>query len=1344
MGLRGFDGQGCILADDMGLGKTLMSITALWTLLNQGFVKGESAVRKVMVVCPTSLVGNWDNEIRKWVGDKCPTFAVKGEPKKMIKTFIQHRGKGVLIISYETQRLYAKMFENALKNAHLLHNNSSTTTSYNPCCDLIICDEAHKLKNAESGLSKTLNVLPAKKRILLSGTPMQNELTEFYNMVNFCNPNVIGTVSEFRKRYERPILASREPDALESEIAEAGRLQKELSVIVNEFILKRGNILNAQHLPPKLVQFVCCRLTPLQEAMYERLLSSKEIRHIREGKQTNTLNSIRQLINICSHPRLVLDTYHRKLAANEPIDDDLAAMVELIPKTSKPVAVMEQSTTKKPYNPMSRLEQLKNKPGLHGSNGLDSYIDPEQSGKMAVLFRMMQAMRVVNKQERIVIVSNYTSTLDLIETMCKQNIWPVLRLDGTISGNKRTKLVEEFNNPQSNAFAFLLSSKAGGCGINLIGGNRLVLFDPDWNPASDKQAAGRIWREGQKRRCFIYRFMSTGSIEEKIIQRQLSKEGLADIVDDKEQINQFSSDELKQLFTLRKDSRSETHDTLRCVRCKFMKNKTFQSKKDLKFSQEQINSCLLFLDSFEQYLLQESLAYQKRELVRNGHNDSNNDSNTLIQELPCREQLNQLRQQLDTKSFDNLTQYSRKQRETFQRIEELLNEGRAIAKEEQTKPQQPVPNATTVTSMTGEDGENPQPNIGGLTSEEEALKVYNKLFPLNYSIYNDFLKQWTDLVPSLVSLATVNSANTAKTVDKDGDEESTEEFVEQEGCPEDTDFNRWSHHCSPLTCDDELFSKALGDDEALVSFVFGLEVNFSLLEAREALMRDEVERRKEQQRKDLEELNERRRLQKLKKERGDVDDDDESGSDSEGDNEEKEKESVAKSGKGKKGKKGEGKAKSEKGSKKRKAVVEPALADGESEHSAVEEDSDHHDASGGDDSGSAEELDHDDETNYFREERSKSPPPITEKKPTKKTKDSPMEKVQDESLPESASKKKSKKQRIEEETNIEPTVVKAKGKDKVKEIVKEQSSMKEKVKEKSNLPPIPPTSVPPSSSRTKRSRSEGVPLSMTLDPQFQPDWIKLKKVVEKGKMKLINFDIFFHVLKSVNNSWRSLFIDPNDISSEIFTRVPGLKGEKIASYEEGVDYFRGVEEFLRYVVNQGMLLGDAELASVIEGFMTESVSSSSSEDDKKPKSPQKQQKTSVIDVSSDKENVENLSLPPQPTTKRAKKSSLDSSDEDESTPLPPRRQQGMDSLLSTVASHPDVAKVIPADMKSKSSASKSGNNGAEDEAKHVSFTKPILSQDSSAPSDKADGFWACPMCTFQNDSIERVSCRMCG
>jgi hypothetical protein len=119
-----------------------------------------------------------------------------------------------------------------------------------------------------------------------------------------------------------------------------------------------------------------------------------------------------------------------------------------------------------------------------------------------------------------------------------------------------------------NAFCFLLSSKAGGCGLNLIGANRLVLFDSDWNPATDKQAAARCWRDGQKKHCYTYRFLSAGTLEEKIFQRQLSKEGLAAVVEDKEQVNALSSGDLKDLFKFRENTPSDTHDKLKCTYCR--------------------------------------------------------------------------------------------------------------------------------------------------------------------------------------------------------------------------------------------------------------------------------------------------------------------------------------------------------------------------------------------------------------------------------------------------------------------------------------------------------------------------------------------------------------------------------------------------------------------------------------------------------------------------------------------------------------------------------------------------------------------------------------------------------
>lgn len=116
-----------------------MSITLLWTLLNQGFSKTASAVRKVVIVCPTSLVGNWENELRKWIGPHCPTFAVKSEPKKCIRNFVQHRGKGVLIVSYETQRRYCNLF-----------TSGSSLTGQSSSCDLLICDEVHSTLSFEN------------------------------------------------------------------------------------------------------------------------------------------------------------------------------------------------------------------------------------------------------------------------------------------------------------------------------------------------------------------------------------------------------------------------------------------------------------------------------------------------------------------------------------------------------------------------------------------------------------------------------------------------------------------------------------------------------------------------------------------------------------------------------------------------------------------------------------------------------------------------------------------------------------------------------------------------------------------------------------------------------------------------------------------------------------------------------------------------------------------------------------------------------------------------------------------------------------------------------------------
>ncbi|KAJ1569162.1 DNA-dependent ATPase protein rad54 [Cladochytrium tenue] len=175
------------------------------------------------------------------------------------------------------------------------------------------------------------------------------------------------------------------------------------------------------------------------------------------------------------------------------------------------------------------------------------------------------------QNDKIVLISNYTQTLDLFENMCRSNRWQCVRLDGSMPILKRKKIVDKFNAPDSDDFVFLLSSKAGGCGINLIGANRLVLFDPDWNPANDAQFFDTdvLYLDGQKKVCFLYRFIATGSIEEKIFQRQAHKQSLSSCVVDEEQDveRHFSLGDLRKLFLLNPATQCDTHDTFKCKRC---------------------------------------------------------------------------------------------------------------------------------------------------------------------------------------------------------------------------------------------------------------------------------------------------------------------------------------------------------------------------------------------------------------------------------------------------------------------------------------------------------------------------------------------------------------------------------------------------------------------------------------------------------------------------------------------------------------------------------------------------------------------------------------------------------
>ncbi|RDL32534.1 p-loop containing nucleoside triphosphate hydrolase [Venustampulla echinocandica] len=512
--------NGCIMADEMGLGKTLQCITLMWTLLKQSPEAGKSTIQKAIIACPSSLVRNWANELVKWLGpDAIQPFAIDGKATKeeltqQLRQWAIASGRAVtrpvIIVSYETLRLNV----DELKNTKI---------------GLMLCDEGHRLKNGDSQTFTALNNLNVSRRVILSGTPIQNDLSEYFSLISFANPGLLGTRLEFRKQYELPILKGRDAAGSDKDRAKGDERLRELLDIVNKFIIRRTNDILSKYLPVKYEHVVFCNLAPFQLDLYNHFISSPDIKALLRGKGSQPLKAIGMLKKLCNHPDLL----------NLP--DDL-------PGCEK-------------YWPDDYVQK--------DARGRDRDIKPWYSGKMQVLDRMLARIRQ-DSNDKIVLISNYTQTLDMFDKLCRNRGYGSLRLDGTMNVNKRQKLVDRFNDPDGSEFVFLLSSKAGGCGLNLIGANRLILFDPDWNPAADQQALARVWRDGQKKDCFVYRFIATGTIEEKIFQRQSHKQSLSScVVDSAEDVERhFTLDSLRELFQYHGKTTSDTHDTFKCKRCK--------------------------------------------------------------------------------------------------------------------------------------------------------------------------------------------------------------------------------------------------------------------------------------------------------------------------------------------------------------------------------------------------------------------------------------------------------------------------------------------------------------------------------------------------------------------------------------------------------------------------------------------------------------------------------------------------------------------------------------------------------------------------------------------------------
>ncbi|KAJ5488370.1 Helicase C-terminal [Penicillium expansum] len=509
MGMRSFNGEGAILADDMGLGKTLQTIALLWTLLKQNPVfEAPPVIKKALIVCPVTLINNWRKEFRKWLGNERIGVFVFDDKSKRLTDFTKGRAYSIMIVGYEKLRTVQEA----------LANSSGV--------DIIIADEGHRLKTLQNKSGQAIQSLSAVKRVILSGTPIQNDLKEFFAAVDLVNPGILGNFKSFIREFETPIVRSRQPEATRKEIEKGESRGEELRELTSKFMLRRTADILAKYLPPKTEYVLFCKPTRPQANIYKAVLASP-IFQTAMGNAESALQLITILKKLSNSPSLLT----AKNNNNTP-NETMTALIESIPQ------------------PLHR------------------HLSPSSSAKIRVLDQLLDTMR--NKtDEKIVLVSNYTSTLSLLATLLTSLGLPYLRLDGSTPAQKRQGLVDDFNRlPASSCFAFLLSAKAGGTGLNLIGASRLILFDVDWNPATDIQAMARIHRDGQKRPCRIYRVLLKGSLEEKIWQRQVTKLGLADsVMQEKSTSNggaQFSAAELRDLFRLDEDRACQTHELLGC------------------------------------------------------------------------------------------------------------------------------------------------------------------------------------------------------------------------------------------------------------------------------------------------------------------------------------------------------------------------------------------------------------------------------------------------------------------------------------------------------------------------------------------------------------------------------------------------------------------------------------------------------------------------------------------------------------------------------------------------------------------------------------------------------------
>ncbi|XP_036321898.1 transcriptional regulator ATRX homolog isoform X2 [Rhagoletis pomonella] len=604
-------GSGCILAHCMGLGKTLQIVTLSHTLLVNSRRTG---VERVLIITPLSTLNNWAREFKHWIGfankrnvEVYDMSKYKDKPTRIFKLNEWFEEGGACVIGYDMYRILANEKAKGLRKKQ---REALQQSLVDPGPDLVVCDEGHLLKNEKTSISKAVTKMRTKRRIVLTGTPLQNNLKEYYCMIQFIKPNLLGTYKEYLNRFVNPITNGQYTDSTERDI----RLMKHRSHILHKMlegcIQRRDYSVLAPYLPPKHEYTVHTTLSDLQQQLYDyymttqRDVSGSDI----SGKGARLFQDFQDLRRIWTHPmnlRMNSDTVIRKRqqaidsdSMEDFIDDDddeaeSGSGSDSSANSSKSFASGgggnasgsarrgskgTRTRSRKQTDKESDNEEIEpSQPEADPSEWWKRFVEEKElnninhSPKLVILMNLLQECEVIG--DKLLVFSQSLQSIDVIEHFLAlidsktrgneydgdvgdfKGFWQpgidYFRLDGSCSVESREAMCKKFNDVDNlRGRLFLISTRAGGLGINLVAANRVVIFDVSWNPSHDTQSIFRVYRFGQVKPCYIYRLIAMGTMEQKVYERQIAKQATAKRVIDEQQISRhYNQNDLQELYS---------------------------------------------------------------------------------------------------------------------------------------------------------------------------------------------------------------------------------------------------------------------------------------------------------------------------------------------------------------------------------------------------------------------------------------------------------------------------------------------------------------------------------------------------------------------------------------------------------------------------------------------------------------------------------------------------------------------------------------------------------------------------------------------------------------------------